>query len=117
MRAALCASMLLGLFQVACGSDGGSDSPPAAPTEAAARPVAGPAVHVTWKDNSSDESQFIVERRTGSGSFEMLGTVTFDLAQFHDDKVTPGTTYTYRIAATNTKGKSGYSNEATATVP
>ncbi len=98
---------------------GGTGDPgaPLAPTELTAAPL-GAGIHVTWKDNSSDESQFEVERKDANGSFAKVTSVVFDTVIFHDTGVTAGATYTYRARAVGGAGaKSAYTNEATATAP
>jgi hypothetical protein len=107
---------VLGVVAAACD---GTNVPtiPAAPSTLGAELLSGGA-HLTWKDNSSDETQFMVERKTGSaGTFTTVTSVTFNITQYHDAPLTSGTTYTYRIAAMNNAGMSPYSNEAPITIP
>jgi len=73
--------------------------------------------HLTWKDNSSDEAQFMIERKQVGGSFEVLATVPFDTSQYHDTTPVKGISYVYRVMAMGKSGHddtaSDYSNEAT----
>lgn len=98
---------------VACGSEHGGGTPPAAPTGLAATKL-GTGIHLTWTDNSSDEDEFMIMRKSGTGAYEEVGNVTFDTTQFHDDPVTAGTAYTYQVWAMNDGGHS-MSNEVTFT--
>ena len=74
-------------------------------------------MNLTWQDNSGNETGFVIERKTGTGSYAVphhrrRGSITYsDLA------AVAGTQYTYRVAATSTAGNSAYSNEATVTTP
>lgn len=106
------------LALVAFGCDGtSSPTVPAAPSTLAAELLSGGA-HLTWKDNSSDETQFMIERKGGSAAdFTTVTQVTFNVTQYHDAPLTSGTTYTYRVAAMNNAGMSPYSNEAPITIP
>src|SRR5262245_1714211 len=88
----------LALFgTLACGGDdttqppGGQGTPPAAPSEMTAMPLAGPAIHVTWKDNTDDEDSFVLERKEGGGQFApLLPNPTFDSIVHHDATVMAG---------------------------
>jgi hypothetical protein len=91
---------------------GSTNGVPRAPSELEVSELSGGA-HVIWKDNSSDEDEFQLERKVGSGAFESRVTVLFDTIQYHDAMVSPGVAYVYRVRASNTKGASEYSNEAT----
>ncbi len=112
--------VLLGTGLYGCGGDGstpggGGTSAPAAPAELTATPLPGPAMHVTWKDNSTDEDSFVLERKVAGGQFNLLTSPTFNEVAHHDADLMPTTVYTYRIAAKNAKGVSAYSSEVSAT--
>jgi FtsP/CotA-like multicopper oxidase with cupredoxin domain len=96
-------------------------NPPAAPTALTATLQTGPQISLTWTDNATNETGFILERSVNGGAFQVLtnppahtgtGFVTFV-----DTPVTAGTTYAYQVRATNTSGPSGNSNTVTLTVP
>jgi hypothetical protein len=95
---------------------------PAAPTELKVEYLGGGG-HCTWKDNSDNESQFMIERKPMVGAFAIVGTVPFNTVLYHDAPVTSGMTYVYRIMAMPMQSGHGgehvgsYSNEATLTVP
>lgn len=96
-------------------------TPPAAPTNLAAI-LAGPTqVDLTWTDNATDETGFVVERSDNSGPFVQIAAPgprdgTGSVA-FSDSPVVPGTTYDYRVKAVNSAGSSGYSNTVNVVVP
>src|SRR3954452_22739808 len=92
--------------------------PPAAPTNLAANAASPTRVDLTWKDNSSDESSFIVERSTDSAfTAPTQLNVANDLTSFSDTGVAPATAYWYRIRSRNAVGTSAWSNVVTVTTP
>lgn len=74
-------------------------------------------ISLSWRDNSSGETGFKVERRTGSGSFDEIAEVDEDITSYTDTGLDEETTYYYRVCAYNVAGNSIYSNEAHATTP
>jgi hypothetical protein len=89
---------------------------PAAPTGLAAAPAAGK-VTLTWKDGSTNEDLFSIERMTTGAAFAEIATTKANATSYTDAAVRPSTTYTYRVRAKNLAGYSAYSNTAAATVP
>ncbi len=73
--------------------------------------------HLTWTDNSDNETEFLIERMTAGGAFAMLASVPFNTTAYHDGSVVVGMTYTYRVAAMNAGGMSSPSNEEMLTAP
>src|SRR5205807_9333834 len=63
-------------------------------------------VNVTWRDNSTDETGFKVERRTAGGSYQQIASVWPNNTNFWDATVAAGTQYTYRVHAFNGSGDS-----------
>jgi hypothetical protein len=91
-------------------------SPPSAPVGLAATPLSGSTISLAWTDTSSNEESFVIEQKTGAGSFLPIATPsTNDIAAYTDAFLDERTTYTYRVNARNSIGDSGYSNESTAT--
>src|SRR3990167_591210 len=76
---------------------------------------------LSWTDNSSNEQNFNIERKAeacaGGAAFAPLATVGLDIVTFTDLAVTEGTTYCYRVNASNVAGASAFSNTAARTVP
>ena len=73
-------------------------------------------INLTWQDNSNNETGFRIERKTGAGgTWSQITTVSANTESFGNTGLNPGTTYYYRVRATNTWGNSGYSNEDHAT--
>jgi len=101
-------------------------TPPAAPTNLAAALIAGPQIRLTWRDNATTETGFVIQRSTTgpAGPFIQIGTAPALSATgsltWTDTSITvsgQSVTYTYRVAATNGAGLSAFSNMASATVP
>lgn len=106
------------LFASACaGDDGGGSTGPAAPSNLAATPL-GAGAHLTWKDNSIDESEFVIMRmRMGTDTaLTEVGRIPFNGTAFHDEPIVAGATYMYKVVATNENGESE-SNQATFMAP
>ncbi|MDD3744506.1 MAG: hypothetical protein PHX54_12850, partial [Lentimicrobiaceae bacterium] len=77
------------------------DQPPAAPTNLNAILMTGPAVRLTWWDNSSTETSFVVERSDNGEAFFVLVTLPTNFTgnvNYTDTTVQPGNQYTYRVA-------------------
>lgn len=92
-------------------------SGPAAPSNLTARAAAATRIDLTWNDNSSSETLFEIERKTGSGAFAPLASVAAGVTTHSDVTVAAGTAYVYRVRSGNADGQSAYSNEAAATTP
>ncbi|MGO4596840.1 multicopper oxidase domain-containing protein [Terrabacter sp. 2RAF25] len=93
---------------------------PAAPTTLTAAVTAGPQVSLSWRDNATNESGFLVERSVNGGAFAQLATpparATTGTATYVDGNVTVGNTYAYRVSAVNVAGQSAPTNTATVAV-
>lgn len=63
-----------------------------------------------WKDNSSNENYFSIERKTIYTDYSRIGVVVRNSTTFKDSGLTPGTEYIYRIKAYSYKDSS-WSNE------
>jgi uncharacterized protein (TIGR02145 family) len=69
-------------------------------------------INLSWTDNSTNESGFKIERKTGTGMYAVVGTTVTDVTSFSDTGLTPNTTYIYRVYSNNAVGNSlTYSNE------
>lgn len=95
-----------------------SATKPAAPTNLRSAAVSATQVSLIWRDNSTNEAEFRIERKTGaSGTWSRINTVGAAVNNFLDTGRNPNTTYFYRVQAWNKMGCSGYSNEASVTTP
>ena len=92
-------------------------TPPADPSDLAATAVSSSQIDLSWTDNATDESAYVVERSLdGSTDWSQLtSTLPADSTSYSDTGLSGSTTYHYRVKATNAAGDSGYSNTASAT--
>lgn len=93
---------------------------PAAPTELLATAESDKSVRLTWKDNSSDETGFVIERATladAAGLWTLVGTLAINLTRYVDLSLTPDTEYHYRVRAKNEAGISAPSPEVIVRTP
>jgi uncharacterized protein (TIGR02145 family) len=89
---------------------------PLPPTGLTGSVVSTTQINLSWTDNSTNEIGFKIERRIGTSIYAVVGTVNSDVLTFSDTRLTPSTTYTYRVYAFNAVGNSlTYSNEVTLT--
>src|SRR5439155_20791205 len=70
-------------------------------------------IKLSWKDNSTDENGFKVERSVDGISFNQINTVGQNVTTYQDHLGTSGLRY-YRVRAYNGAGNSQYSNIASA---
>lgn len=103
------------------GSGGDDDSEPSlqgwipqAPSDLTARPVTNARIDLEWRDNSSEEAGFDVERGTDGVNFFRIGGTVNNSVTYSDLNLLSGTVYHYRVRAFNEAGKSTYSNVAVA---
>lgn len=90
---------------------------PAAPSALAATASGTSTINLTWTDNSSDETGFKLERKTGSGGTyaEIASSIAANVTSYSNTGLTASTTYFYRLRSYNAAGNSTYSNEVSAT--
>jgi len=95
-----------------------------APSNLSAAIASASSITLAWRDNSSNENSFLVERSVNGGAFAQIGTVNRTAAQstatggtvaFTSTGLSAGNTYAYRVRAFRTAGSaySAYSNTAT----
>ena len=101
------------LLVIGCETSG-LEEIPIVPTELKATVTSTNQVELSWKDNSTNETAYKIERKIDSGNFTEIGATSKDVTIFSDQTVTLNTTYTYRVYSSNQAGKSTlYSNEVT----
>lgn len=89
---------------------------PNPPSLLTATPTSATSIGLAWTDNSTNETAFKVQRSLTSGTgFTTIATLAANTITYTDNTVAAGTTYYYRILATNGAGDSAPSNEANAT--
>ena len=91
-------------------------APPAAPSGLTAVAASDVQITLTWVDNSTTETGFTIEQAPGGTSnYTLLANVPAGTTTVNNTGLPSGTTYHYRVKATNAAGSSAYSNTATAT--
>ena len=116
-------TLILGItlaYSCSTSSDGNGNSDttvvPVAPSNLTGVVVSTTQINLSWTDNSTNETGFKIERKTGTGVYAVVGTTAIDVTTFIDNGLTPSTTYTYRVYSYNAGGNSPtYSNELTLT--
>jgi hypothetical protein len=96
-------------------SGGGGGTKPVAPSDLAATALSATEVELSWSDNSSDETQFRVEARVGSGAWARVATTAADATGVVVGDLLPATTYSFRVLARRGTSSSAPSGEASAT--
>jgi hypothetical protein len=93
-------------------------APPADPSDLTAVAISSNQVNLNWLDNSSDETGFRIERKTGSGAYLPLQDVPAGSTTFSDTTTVAFTTYTYQVKAfSTTGGSSGPATSQPVTTP
>ncbi len=96
-------------------SGGGGGNVPNTPSGLGATVGTSNDIHLAWTDQADNETNYIVERSTISGSgFVAIATLGANVISYSDQGLPANTTYYYRVQARNAAGNSGYSNEANA---
>src|SRR5438445_873283 len=74
---------------------------PAAPSDLQVAQVSGSQLNLTWTDNANNELGYNVERSTDGTNFSVLAALGIQANHYLDSTVSPGITYSYRVAAFN----------------
>jgi hypothetical protein len=92
---------------------------PAAPSNLAAIAVSGTQINLTWTDNSTGETAFLIERSRDGVNWTQVAVVGPNITSFHNTGLKRRTKYYYRVRATSTATSptvySAYSNVASGT--
>jgi uncharacterized protein (TIGR02145 family) len=112
-------TLILGItlvYSCSTSSDGNGNSNttvvPVAPSNLTGTVASSTQINLSWTDNSSNETGFKIERKTGTENYAVIGTTTADITTFSNSGLSPNTTYKYRIYSNNAVGNSlTYSNE------
>jgi len=89
---------------------------PSAPTDLEAKEMTSSEIRLTWSDNATDETNYIVERKSGLSGYVPIITLPTNSIYFFDENLSRSIKYEYRIKVTSKNGYS-YSNVASATIP
>src|SRR5262249_5212672 len=73
---------------------------------------------LSWIDDSTDESGFAIERKTGmKGTYGQIATTAANVTSYVDPTVDAGVSYYYRVLSFNTGEGSLYANESCGSTP
>ncbi len=89
---------------------------PASPTTVTAVAASPTQIDLEWTD-VANETGYRLERSDGSGGWTIVATTGQDVTSSSDTGLTPGTSYSYRVFATNAAGDSPASDVTSATTP
>ena len=89
--------------------------PPAAPTALTATADGNDKINLNWTDPANNEIGFVIECKSGNGSFTVIDSTGTNITSFIDSLLAANTQYTYRVRAFNIDGPSAYSNSDSAT--
>jgi Tol biopolymer transport system component len=89
---------------------------PAAPTDLRVDFIAANRIQIVWKDNSSNEDGFAIERcaQRGCNNFVEVGRVFPGIQHFVDGNLLSNTQYYYRVRGFNAGGMSAYTDVVSA---
>ncbi len=89
--------------------------PPVAPSNTTAVPFSTNQINLTWVDNSTNETSFVVESSLdGSNGWTNIFSSTRNITSFSNIGLLPNTLYFYRVRAENPAGVSNYSSVVSA---
>jgi hypothetical protein len=89
---------------------------PAAPTGLTAAAGSSASVYLSWTNLATNQTGFAIDRSADGGTtWTTVTTVASTVTTYTDTGLSAGTTYTYRVRATNGVGSSAASATATAT--
>ena len=86
---------------------------PQPPSRLSAKVLSSSSTRLSWKDNSTNEKRFHIERRSGKSAYKRIKTVGANTVNFTDKGLQANTIYLYRVSAENELG-TRFSNAATA---
>jgi chitodextrinase len=93
----------------------GKPMPPAAPSGLVASAASTSQINLTWRDNSGNESGFLIQRAPSStGTWTQIASVGANVMSYSNTGLAMGTAYYYRVCAYNSRGNSAYSAVASA---
>jgi subtilisin family serine protease len=98
---------------------GSTVTAPAAPSNLAATALSRSSIRLTFRDNASNESGFVIQRSTNGSTWTNAATLgplagTGGTVTWTDTGLSRRTRYYYRVYAFNSGGNSGFSNTASA---
>jgi len=99
------------------GGNGGNPKAPKAPTGLTVVTRSASEALLAWTDASTNETGFRIERATGTGAFQLVGTAPANATGALVSGLTAGTAYTFRVLAVRSTTLSSPSNAVKVTTP
>ena len=96
----------------------GDTQSPTTPTNLVATSISGSQINLTWTGSTDNVgvTGYLIERCTGTNCTSFDRQTTIPGTTYNDTGLTPNTSYTYQVKATDAAGNfSSYSNQSTAT--
>lgn len=94
-----------------------TSSSPSAPSQLSVASKTATTVSLTWKDNSTNEESFVIERSSPPAStWTTVASLPYNAAAYTDTTAVPNTAYSYRIRAVNPVGSTVSSTATTTTL-
>jgi hypothetical protein len=90
---------------------------PAAPSNLTGQVLSSGQVSLAWRDNSNNETGFLIERSTDGINWVQVATVGAGTQKYTDTSAAAGQTYSYCVCAYNTFGTSANTNVVKVTTP
>lgn len=87
----------------------------ATPSDISATAVSNSRIDLQWKDNSTSETGYKIERKTIGGNYSVISTSGGDVRSYSDTGLVANTVYTYRVYPINGSGSGPNSDEVSAT--
>ncbi len=81
-----------------------------APTLISVEPATDVSMEISWEDNEEHTKEFVIQRKTGSGSYGIIGTVAKNVLTFTDTVCVLDVEYNYVVKSKVETNHSGISN-------
>lgn len=79
---------------------------PIAPNNLTGTVISTTQINLSWTDNSTNETGFKIERKTGTGTYAVVSTTGANITTYNNIGLMPNTVYTYRVCSNNASGNS-----------
>ncbi len=88
---------------------------PVAPSNLTATPASSSQINLSWTDNSTNETGFIIQQSQNNIDFTQIAAVSSNVTTYNNSGLAPSTTYYYRVLASNGFFNSEYSEDSATT--
>lgn len=89
-------------------TQGGTVNKPAAPSNLVARAASRNQINLIWRDRSTNEQGFRIERKIGAEDWAQIAEVAANTTSYANIGLSPNIRHTYRVRAFNAEGTSAY---------